>query len=28
VAAMSDVIRDAGLAWRHRCQEQLALLQV
>lgn len=27
VAAMSDVIRDAGLAWRHRCQERLALLQ-
>jgi LysR family pca operon transcriptional activator len=27
VGAMSDVVRDAGMAWRHRCQEQLAALE-
>ncbi|MCH8180008.1 MAG: LysR family transcriptional regulator [Proteobacteria bacterium] len=25
-AALCEVVRDAGLAWRHRCQEQLAAL--
>lgn len=25
--AFTDVVRDAGLAWRHRCQEQLAVIE-